>query len=81
MIASDDDYQASLNGISFASVADLDNFSTGNEDTYDVSSLLRSGENTLSVTVRNIATGDTDPRMNGAGLRYRLSMTSDTCAN
>jgi glucose/arabinose dehydrogenase len=81
VIGADDFYEASLNGVDFATVSDLNNFAEGNQDTYDVAGLLRRGENTLTITVHNIPTGDVDPKANGAGLRYRLTMTNDSCQN
>ncbi|NTV44258.1 MAG: DUF5011 domain-containing protein [Candidatus Yonathbacteria bacterium] len=78
-ISTDDNYKASLNGVSFAETTDVDNYSAGKEDTYDVSSLLQTGDNTLVITVENIATGDTNPEVNPAGLRYRLNIVKSSC--
>lgn len=79
VIASDDNYEASLNGTPFGSSADFNNYTAGKEDTYDVTSLIHQGDNTLSITVHNIATGDTDPENNPAGLLYRLDLHNNTC--
>ena len=79
IMGTDDFYEASLNGTQFANVGDLNNFSSGKQDAYDLTSLLVSGLNTLSVTVTNIPTGDVDPEMNPAGLIYKLDVTKNTC--
>jgi len=78
VIAADDFYEASLNGTQFGASTDFNNFTAGNEDTYDVSSLLHSGQNTLTITVHNV-TANTSPEFNPAGLRYKLDITKSSC--
>lgn len=79
-IAADDHFVATLNGVQFGSQNDFDNFKAGNESTYDITPLLRPGVNTLTITVRNIATVEADPTANPAGLLYRLVATTNGCA-
>lgn len=79
VIGADDNYEASLNGVQFAGVSQFDNFSSGKQDAYTITDLLRTGVNTLSVTVHNLATGDTDPELNPAGLLYRFDATANSC--
>lgn len=81
VIASDDTFRASLNGTAFGSSSALDNYSAGNERTFDISSLVRTGSNSLIITVQNIGTGDTDPELNPAGLRYKLDIQKASCAD
>lgn len=79
ILGADDFYQASLNGVQFAGVSQVNNFSSGKQDAYDITNLLQKGENTLSVTVTNIATGDIDPKFNPAGLLYKLDVSQNSC--
>lgn len=79
VIAADDNYQASFNGAEFVSIDDVNNYSAGNEDTYDVTPFLHSGLNTLSVTVFNVPSSDTNPESNPAGLRYKLDIVKNSC--
>lgn len=81
VIGADDNYEASLNGTQFGTTSVFDNFTAGNEDTYDITSLIHQGDNTLSITVHNIATGDVNPEDNPAGLLYRLDLHDATCGN
>ncbi len=79
IIGADDNYEASLNGTQFGADSAFNNFTAGNEDTYDITSLLRTGDNTLSITVHNLATGDTNPEDNPAGLLYKLDVKGADC--
>jgi hypothetical protein len=79
VIGADDNYEASLNGTQFGADSAFNNFSAGNEDTYNLTSLLHTGNNTLSITVHNLATGDIDPENNPAGLLYKLDVKTADC--
>ena len=79
VIASDDNYSASLNGTEFGSTTEENNFNEGNQDTYDVSSLLVTGANTLKISVRNASMNTEDPQANPAGLKYKLTLTKNSC--
>ena len=80
-IASDDNYRATMNGSEFANISDINNFTSGNEDIYDVTSQLHSGINTLTITVSNIATGDVNPEDNPAGLLYKINLVQNSCTS
>jgi hypothetical protein len=75
-IAADNTYTVSLNGTEVGSSTDGNNFALETQDSYDVSSLLVTGENTLVITVTNLPLeGATDPESNPAGVMFRLSAT------
>lgn len=80
-IASDDNYSASLNGVEFANVSDNNNYATETQDSYDVTSFLHEGDNTLTITVMNIPMGIPDATVNPAGLLYKLSVTKNSCTS
>ncbi|NTV22232.1 MAG: hypothetical protein HGB03_01515 [Candidatus Yonathbacteria bacterium] len=77
-IATDDTYQAFINGHFIGNSNTLDNYTAGNEDFYDITSLVQSGDNELSIVVLNMS-GNPDPTLNPAGLRYRLNISKDSC--
>lgn len=77
LIAADNDYSVSLNGNPIASTSDNVNF--GSADSYDVSSLLVSGANTLTVVGVNIPYGTDDPHTNPGGVIFKLSVNKNAC--
>lgn len=79
VVGADDFFTGSLNGVQFGQSEEFTNYVAGHEHTYDLTPLLHTGTNTLSFTVVNIPTGDTDPEMNPAGLRYKLDIVKNTC--
>ncbi len=79
VVAADDTFTASLNGTQFASSSAAGLYLAGNEQTYDVTALMHAGSNTLTFAVHNMATGDTNPELNPAGLRYKLDITEASC--
>lgn len=79
-IAADNNYSVKVNGISVPVVFDQDNFQSSTQDSYDVSSMLVSGLNTIEITVTNLEIGqDGSPTNNPAGLLYKLSINNNEC--
>jgi hypothetical protein len=79
-IASDNTYRIWINGVPVATSTDGNNFTLATQDSYNVSSFLVNGVNTLTIEVTNEATPDvTDPAGNPAGLLYSLSWTANNC--
>src|SRR5690606_23981240 len=72
MIASDNTYAATLNGSTTASSTASDNYS--DETSYDVTDLIKTGANDLSITVTNLAEAEGTPESNPAGLLYKLTV-------
>ena len=75
-IAADNTYVVELNGNEIGKDEAENNF--GSTDTYDVSSVIEQGSNTIKFEVTNIG-GDSDPERNPAGLLYRLEIERDSC--
>ncbi len=79
-IAADNHYTAKVNGNLLPVVFDENNFQLGTQDSYDISSYLVSGSNTLEIEVTNKEIGESgDPAANPAGLIYKLSLTNNEC--
>ncbi|MEK7176833.1 MAG: peptidoglycan-binding protein [Patescibacteria group bacterium] len=80
-VAADNNYSVKLNGNSLPVVFDQNNFQLATQDSYDVSSLLISGLNTLEITVTNWESAEqsADPASNPAGLLYKLSLNENAC--
>ncbi|MBP6857750.1 MAG: DUF642 domain-containing protein [Candidatus Pacebacteria bacterium] len=79
-VAADNSYTVKVNGTSVPVVFAENNFQTGTQDSYDVSSLLISGINTLEISVTNWEINqDANPAVNPAGLLYKLSISNDEC--
>lgn len=77
-IASDNSYEFSINGNPVGGDAAENNFATSTWDSYDVSSEIVEGQNTLEFTVTNEG-GDDDPEANPAGLLYKLTLEGENC--
>ena len=61
-------------------VFDENNFQLGTQDSYDISSYLVSGSNTIEIEVTNKEIGENgDPAANPAGLLYKISLTNNEC--
>ncbi len=76
IVGADNTYEASLNGTEFGSSTNEYNYNAAGADTYNVSSLLQSGTNTLTITVHNIGVGS---ESNPAGLLYKLTVNKNAC--
>jgi hypothetical protein len=72
-IASDNQYQVTLNGTVFGGDSNADNFTA--LDTHDLTSLMIAGVNTLEIAVTNLANESETLAGNPAGLIYRLVVT------
>jgi len=77
-VATDNTYEALMNGTQFGSSSEENNFSSGNEDVYIITN-MQNGNNTLEITVNNAPFDTTDPETNPAGLDYKLEITQNTC--
>ena len=79
-IAADNHYTAKVNGNVVPVVFDENNFQLGTQDSYDISSYLVSGSNTIEIEVTNKEIGENgDPAANPAGLLYKISLTNNEC--
>jgi cysteine-rich repeat protein len=78
-IAADNSYKVFINGVEAKADSSPDNFAAATQDSYEVTSALHSGTNTLTIEVTNLALDTTDPTRNPAGLLYNLTVTQDTC--
>ncbi|TAL49550.1 hypothetical protein EPN83_00185 [Patescibacteria group bacterium] len=76
-LASDNSYEARLNGQPVGSDLSENNFSSSDE--WDVGSILRTGANELIIKVKNWALPEGTPQTNPAGLLYRLRWTGRQC--
>ena len=79
LLAADDNYVLTLNGNVVATVTELNNYTSTTSDTYNVSSYLQHGVNTLVVTIQNEAMGIDDAEVNPAGLLYKLTLSQNSC--
>ncbi len=79
-IASDNHYTAKVNGNVLPVVFNENNFQLGTQDSYDISSYLVTGLNTVEIEVTNKEIGESgDPAANPAGLLYKISLTNNEC--
>ena len=85
-ISADDYYRLIVNGTEFASEFGDNNFLPSNVHTYNISSLLKKGNNTVQFEVTNVAhnaavhgTAGT-PQNNPAGVMYRLVIADAICS-
>ncbi len=73
-VAADNSYTVTLNGTGVGTSTDGNNFALGTQDSYDISSMLVNGTNTLQISVTNFSVpGATDPQSNPAGVMFRIS--------
>ncbi len=72
-IAADNSYAAEINGSPAGADADEFNYNLAGQDTYNVASLIQTGDNEISIAVTN-KPGSTDPAANPAGLLYKLEI-------
>jgi len=81
VVAADNGYIARLNGTEVGRDLGMFNYTDAGKDTYDVASLLVSGENTLSITTTNYGDPSLNAEQNPAGLLYRLEaqIAPNTC--
>lgn len=79
-VASDNGHSVDFNGEFSAGDPSEFNYEAGNEDVYDVTSHIKSGNNSFSIEVNN-KPSSSDPAANPAGLMYRLEIvgTGDAC--
>ncbi len=75
MIAADNSYTVTLNGTPVASSSDDINFTAATQDSYNITSALVNGTNTLAISVTNADNGGDNP----AGLLYKLDLTGFDC--
>jgi hypothetical protein len=78
-IAADDGYDISINGTELASNDGMNNLNFTQETTYDATSLLVPGDNTLKITGTNIGFPNTNAIQNPAGILYRLHVQGSDC--
>lgn len=79
-IAADNSYTVKVNGTTVPVVFDNNNFQLATQDSYDVSSFLVTGANTLEIKVTNKEIGENaDPANNPAGLLFKLTVHNDEC--
>lgn len=77
-IAADNGYIVEINGNEVVNkISDENSF--GAIASYDVSSYLNSGSNTLKITAKNFALAGSNSESNPAGIIYKLSINSDEC--
>jgi len=70
-VAADNSYTASVNGTQVGADPTEFNYFEEGKDNYNVASQLHAGDNTLSFVVKNWF-GDSDPKLNPAGLLFKL---------
>jgi hypothetical protein len=75
MIATDNSYSVSVNGVEVGSSTDEVNFTLETQDIYDVSDEMVDGTNTLEIVVTNADNGGENP----AGLLYSLAIDGFEC--
>jgi len=75
-IAADNSYEVTVNGTLFGGDPSENNFAIATQDIHDISALIETGTNTLSIAVTNWA-GNANPQSNPAGLLYRLVVEGD----
>ncbi|MDP2788462.1 MAG: peptidoglycan-binding domain-containing protein [bacterium] len=79
-VAADNHYTAKVNGNTVPVVFDENNFELATQDSYDVSTFLLGGLNTIEIKVTNQEVGqDPDPVNNPAGLLYKLTVNNNEC--
>lgn len=78
-IGSDNSYEAWINGIPVGSDASENNHSSA--DTWDVSSYLVNGSNTLEIRVKNMGLPGQPQENNPGGLIYNLNWTAEDCGD
>lgn len=76
-IASDNSYTATVNGNVLPVVFDNNNFQAGTQDSYNVSSFIVTGANTIEITVTNLGVPGSDGQGNPAGLLYKLTVSGE----
>ncbi|MBP6883919.1 MAG: peptidoglycan-binding protein [Candidatus Pacebacteria bacterium] len=78
-IAVDNNYTIKLNGNVIPVLFDQNNFQLGTQDTYNVSSFLVTGLNTLEITAVNWESAEqsANPAENPAGVLFKLAWESD----
>jgi hypothetical protein len=74
VVAADNSYTVSINGNQIGADATEFNYLNENKDTYDVTSDLVSGSNTISFTVKNWGITNSTSQDNPAGLLYKLTI-------
>lgn len=79
-IAADNGYLVKVNNTTVADKLTIET-NYGALSTYDVSSYLVQGTNTLEITVKNFGVTGATPETNPAGLLYKLSITAEECAD
>ncbi len=82
-IAADNYYSVKINGISVGSeLVNENNFQLATQDSYDVTSFLVNGANTIEITATNKEIGESaDPAANPAGILFKLSWTAEDCGD
>lgn len=83
-IASDNGYKIEINGVTIVDrLNDTGTFTglnplTTTQETDFQNALIQNGQNSLQITVRNLA-GTSDPSQNPAGLIYKIEFTNQDC--
>jgi len=79
VVAADNSYSCTLNGLVVGADASENNFRDDTKDTYSLSGKLQHGENTLVCEVKNWEQEGGTPESNPAGFLYGLSVDSGDC--
>lgn len=79
VVAADNSYICTLNGVFVGGDARENNFADSEKDTYSLSGMLVEGENTLVCIVTNLAQAGGTSTSNPAGLLYRLDVDEGVC--
>jgi uncharacterized repeat protein (TIGR01451 family) len=81
-IASDNYYKVWVNGVLVGEEqTDENNFQSGTQDHYDVTSLLKSGENTITIEGTNKGVEGSDATSNPAGILFKLVWVGKNCGD
>ncbi len=77
-VAADNTYKVFINDVLVVDVIDGNNFKDFSQDSYDVTSYIQDGDNTLEIEVTNTGVGNSSPESNPAGLLYKLVVNAET---
>jgi hypothetical protein len=75
VMAADNSYTVSVNGVQVGEDTSEQNYLDENKDTYNVTSYINNDFNRINFTVKNWAIASSTPESNPAGLLYKLSIT------
>ena len=80
-INADNSYSVAVNGVTVASNPTELNYFVQNEGQFNIASALHNGTNTIAITVANFGVPSSTPQDNPAGLLYKLTIETPTCAS